>query len=124
MQVTPRSVTEQELWTALHKEGYSLAGMDIEAVGNDAECFLMEWTSDSPDNVVGYANSAYDTLMAIIAQRPPTVRPAWAVSMTPRICFCQTMPWHRCTPRERPGTCGTHSPASAGMPGAGSASRV
>lgn len=67
VQVTPRSVTEQELWTALHKEGYSLAGMDIEAVGNDAECFLMEWTSDSPDNVVGYANSAYDTLMAIIA---------------------------------------------------------
>ena len=36
-------------------------------MGNDAECFLMEWTSDSQDNVVGYENSAYDTLMSIIA---------------------------------------------------------
>ena len=27
----------------------------------------MDWTSDSQDNVAGYENSAYDTLMAIIA---------------------------------------------------------
>ena len=27
----------------------------------------MEWTSDSQDNVAAYENSAYDTLMAIIA---------------------------------------------------------
>jgi len=65
--VTPRGMTGQELWSALHKGEYTLAGMDIEAVGNDAECFLMEWTSNSPDNVSGYENSAYDTLMSIIA---------------------------------------------------------
>lgn len=65
--VTPRGMTEQELWSALHKGEYTLAGVTLEAVGNDAECFLMEWTSDSPNNVTGYANSAYDTLMAIIA---------------------------------------------------------
>lgn len=65
--VTPRGMTEQELWSALHKGEYTLAGVALEAVGNDAECFLMEWTSDGPNNVIGYANSAYDTLMAIIA---------------------------------------------------------
>ena len=46
---------------------HTLAATDLKAVGNDAECFLMTWTSDSPDNVTGYANSAYDTLMTIIA---------------------------------------------------------
>ena len=67
VQVTPRGVTERELWTALRTGEYTLAGVDLEAAGNDAECFLMDWTSDSQDNVTGYENSAYDTLMAIIA---------------------------------------------------------
>ena len=67
VRVTPRGVTEKELWSALRTGEYTLAGVELGAVGNDAECFLMEWTSDSPDNVVGYENSAYDTLMAIIA---------------------------------------------------------
>lgn len=70
VQVTPRGVTERELWTALRTGGYTLAGVDLEAAGNDAECFLMDWTSDSQDNVVGYENSAYDTLMSIIASAP------------------------------------------------------
>ncbi|MFW2551475.1 hypothetical protein ACN2AP_29980, partial [Klebsiella pneumoniae] len=67
IQVTPRGVTERELWGALRTGEYTLAGANLEAAGNDAECFLMDWTSDSQDNVVGYENSAYDTLMAIIA---------------------------------------------------------
>ncbi|MCI8812719.1 MAG: peptide ABC transporter substrate-binding protein, partial [Oscillibacter sp.] len=67
MRVTPVGVTNRELWTALRTGEYDLAGADLTAVGNDAECFLMNWTSDSTNNVVQYANSAYDTLMAIIA---------------------------------------------------------
>lgn len=65
--VTPRAVTSQELWGALRKGEYTLAGVELDAVGNDAECFLMSWTSDSQDNVADYENSAYDTLMSIIA---------------------------------------------------------
>lgn len=68
VKVTPVGVTEQELWAALRSGDYDLAGTDLSAVGNDAECFLMKWTSDSQDNVIGYENSAYDTLMSIIAR--------------------------------------------------------
>jgi len=67
LRITPTSVTEQELWRALRTDAYTLAGVDLQASGNDAECFLMEWTSDSQDNVANYENSAYDTLMSIIA---------------------------------------------------------
>ena len=67
LSVTPVGVTEGDLWTALRSGEYTLAGVELEAVGNDAECFLMEWTSQNPNNVIGYVNSAYDTLMAIIA---------------------------------------------------------
>lgn len=70
LSVTPRSVTTQELWTALRSGEYTLAGVELDAVGNDAECFLMEWTSSSQNNVIGYANTAYDTLLAIIASAP------------------------------------------------------
>lgn len=68
VQVTPRAVTSQELWAALRSGQYDLAGVDLEASGNDAECFLMDWISDSYDNVAGYENSAYDTLMSVIAR--------------------------------------------------------
>lgn len=67
LRVTPVGVTNRELWRALRTGEYDLAGADLTAVGNDAECFLMDWTSGSTNNVVQYANSAYDTLMAIIA---------------------------------------------------------
>ncbi len=67
VQVTPVGLTKRELWAALRAGEYDLAGVDITAVANDAECFLMDWTTNSPNNVVQYANSAYDTLMAIIA---------------------------------------------------------
>lgn len=66
--VTPRAVADrQELWAALRSGEYALAGVELDAWGNDAECFLMSWTSDSQDNVADYENSAYDTLMSIIA---------------------------------------------------------
>ena len=51
-------------------QSYEKAGVNLEAPGNDAECFLMQWTSDAQNNVVHYENSAYDTLMAIIASAP------------------------------------------------------
>lgn len=67
IQVQPKGVTEKELWTALRTGEYQLAGMELSAPGNDAECFLMQWTTHSHDNLVHYENSAYDTLMSIIA---------------------------------------------------------
>lgn len=67
VQLNLRAVTQEELDSALAQGNYTLAAKDLKAVGNDAECFLMTWTSDSGDNVTGYANSAYDTLMTIIA---------------------------------------------------------
>ena len=67
VRVTPRGVTSQELWSALRAGEYTLAGVNLEAPGNDAECFLMQWTSDAQGNIVHYGNSAYDTLMTIIA---------------------------------------------------------
>lgn len=70
VRMTTRGVTTQELWAALRSGSYTLAGVDLEAPGNDAECFLMQWTSDAQNNVAGYENSAYDTLMAIIASAP------------------------------------------------------
>lgn len=65
--VTTRGVSTQELWLALRSGEYTFAGVDLEAPGNDAECFLMQWISGAQNNVVHYENSAYDTLMAIIA---------------------------------------------------------
>lgn len=68
--VTPVGMDSKELWTALRKGNYALAGVNLMAPGNDAECFLMSWTSDSHDNIAFYENSAYDTLMSIIARAP------------------------------------------------------
>lgn len=65
--IIPRGVTEQEMWSAMREGSFQLAGVDLVAPGNDAECFLMQWTSDSHNNLVGYENSAYDTLMNVIA---------------------------------------------------------
>ena len=70
MQVTPRGVTAEELEEILASGEYTMAGMDLTAFGNDAECFLLDWESESEKNVVFYENTAYDTLMAIIATAP------------------------------------------------------
>ena len=67
LNVTPRAVTEAELMTALRSGDYTLAGLRVYAVCNDAECFLMNWTTGNSDNLLHYENSAYDTLMSIIA---------------------------------------------------------
>ena len=67
VRVIPKGISTKELWTALRSGTYTLAAVELEAPGNDAECFLMDWRSDSQDNVAGYVNTAYDTLMAIIA---------------------------------------------------------
>ncbi len=67
LRASPQAVTERELWSALRAGEYTLAFLPVSAVGNDAECFLMEWTSESVDNVIGYENTAFDTLMSIIA---------------------------------------------------------
>ena len=65
--VTPRGVTKTELWAALRSGNYSLAGAELGSEVNDAEGFLTDWTSKSPDNVINYQSSAYDTLMTIVA---------------------------------------------------------
>lgn len=66
--ITPKAVTQQELAAALQSGEYTVAGTHLTADGNDAECFLSTWTGHSSRNVAGYENSAYDTLMAIIAK--------------------------------------------------------
>lgn len=67
LRVTARAVTAEELCTALEAGTFSLAGTEIRALGNDAECFLLQWSSASPENFARYDNSAFDTLLSIIA---------------------------------------------------------
>ena len=45
-----------------------MAAADLRAVAADAECFLSVWESGSSENVIAYENSAYDTLISIIAR--------------------------------------------------------
>ena len=67
LRVTARAVTEEELSAALEEGTFSLAGVEVRALGNDAECFLRQWSSTGGENVSRYANSAYDTLLSVIA---------------------------------------------------------
>ena len=67
LRVTVRAVTEEELAAALEEGTFSLAGIEIRALGNDAECFLRQRSSTGGENVSRYANSAYDTLLSVIA---------------------------------------------------------
>lgn len=67
VQVTPKGLTERGLMSALRGGEYTLAGRTLTASANDAECFLMSWTTESRENLVGYESSAYDTLMSIVA---------------------------------------------------------
>lgn len=64
--VTLRSVTESELKEALAKGSYVMAAMDPIAMADDAESFLIPFGTHSADNVTGYSNSAFDTLLSII----------------------------------------------------------
>ena len=65
--VTPRGLSERGLMSALRGGEYTLAGLNLTASANDAECFLMSWTSGGRNNYVFYESTAYDTLMKIIA---------------------------------------------------------
>lgn len=67
IQITPKGLTERNLMSALRGGEYSLAGLALTASANDAECFLMSWTSGGRNNYVFYESTAYDTLMKIIA---------------------------------------------------------
>lgn len=67
VQVTPKPLNERGLMSALRAGEYALAGLNLTASANDAECFLMSWTSGGRNNLVSYESSAYDTLMKIIA---------------------------------------------------------
>ena len=67
LQITPKPLTQRELMSALRSGEYTVAGLDVSAAANDAECFLMSWTSGARDNVAGYESSAYDTLLTIVA---------------------------------------------------------
>lgn len=67
LQVEPIGVSEEEFWTIIRSGEYDLAGTHLDALINDAECFLHTWTSSNPDNLISYENSAYDTLLQIIA---------------------------------------------------------
>lgn len=67
LQVTARAVTQEELDQALAEGTFTLAGVELRPVANDPECFLMPWVSEREENTARYANSAYDTLLSIIA---------------------------------------------------------
>ena len=63
----PFTYTEEELAQALTEGTYTLAGVELRPVANDPECFLMPWVSERTENITRYSNSAYDTLLSIIA---------------------------------------------------------
>ena len=67
LQVEAVGVTEEEFWTIIRSGEYDLASAHLDALGNDAECFLRTWMSSDPGNLIAYENSAYDTLLQIIA---------------------------------------------------------
>lgn len=67
VQAAPKGLTERGLMSALRSGEYTLAGRTLTASANDAECFLMSWTTESRENLVRYESSAYDTLMKIVA---------------------------------------------------------
>ena len=62
--------TEEEFSAALSAGEFDMAGVELTSFCNDAEGFLMDWTSDAKGNVAGYENTAYDTLMSIISTAP------------------------------------------------------
>jgi len=67
VQVIPTPLEIADMRALVRSGDYSLLGMSLRAVGNDAECFLMQFTTDSESNLANYGNSAYDTLTSIIA---------------------------------------------------------
>lgn len=60
-------VSAKKAASALKKGQYTLALTEVTALANDAESFLTLWNSKNAQNVVGYKNSAYDTLLTVIS---------------------------------------------------------
>lgn len=70
MHVTPVPMDAEGFAEALESGAFSMAGMNVNAYYNDAEGFLAQFTAEAETNVGGYENTAYDTLMSIIASAP------------------------------------------------------
>ena len=65
--VSVRAVSAGELAQALESGSYSVASAEVRSQVNDAEGFLLPWRESSEENVAGYSNSAYETLLKVIA---------------------------------------------------------
>ncbi len=72
VKIAVNCVSEERAASALKKGQYTLALTEISALANDAESFLTLWNSKSSSNVVGYRNSAYDTLLTVIGSASHT----------------------------------------------------
>lgn len=59
-------LSADELREALSAGDYDIALTGIRGNALDAESFLDLWRGDSPENVAGYENGAYDTLLKVI----------------------------------------------------------
>ena len=70
MKATPVAMAEEELFAAVESGEFSMVGLELTSLCNDPEGFLRDWTSDAEANAAGYENTAYDTLMSIIATAP------------------------------------------------------
>ncbi|MDY3281475.1 peptide ABC transporter substrate-binding protein [Dysosmobacter sp.] len=66
--VTPRAMTAGELAAALAAGEYTLSLTQLRGTVNDAESFLAPFQSGDSRNMVGYVNSAFDTLLAVIGK--------------------------------------------------------
>ena len=67
VQVIPTPLELADLRALVRSGDYSLLALSLRSVSNDAEGFLMQFTTDSESNLANYGNSAYDTLIGIIA---------------------------------------------------------
>ncbi|WP_409969269.1 peptide ABC transporter substrate-binding protein [Bengtsoniella intestinalis] len=70
--VTPVAMDAQTLAQAMSEGSYQLALTSLSPQVNDPEPYLSPWLSTSPLNVIGYENSAYDTLVTIAATASET----------------------------------------------------
>ena len=52
LRVTPRAVTKTELVTAMRGGETTLAGMELDAVCNDAECFQIDCMNANQNNIL------------------------------------------------------------------------
>jgi len=65
--VVPKALTAGELAAALQSGEYTIALYDVQGDTNDAESFLTRWGSQDSRNMARYENSAFDTLLSVVA---------------------------------------------------------